>query len=72
MSTGVIQLFLGTVALALLAGLLWAARRSGRDSERREAQDRENEARERIDEAARSAPADRSELLDRLRRGGKL
>lgn len=73
MNSGVLTLFLAVSGLGLIAGLLFWAYRRGQDSEKLEEQKGQNEARERIEDAAGMAPDSRSELLERLRKpGGKL
>lgn len=60
-----------TTATAVVGVIFWAYRR-GKESERLREQERDNEARSRVDDAARGAPSDRDELLERLRNGGHL
>jgi hypothetical protein len=67
--------YLGTVAIVSLIGIplvIGAIRRAGRDAERALSDEQTIATGKKIADAESIAPADRAQLVDRLRRGGGL
>ena len=72
MNSGFFSLVLVIAAAGAVVGVTFWAYRRGRESERLKEMKRDNEAGSRVRDAESAAPDDRGELLERLRRGGKL
>lgn len=60
-------LAVGTVALVVLAALLWGARKGGKDAVKADIGEANAKAAERIAQAVSGAPTTKSAVLDRLR-----
>jgi F0F1-type ATP synthase membrane subunit b/b' len=63
---------LAGVAFAVLAGMIWFARKAGSDAVEKAIGERNNKAAERISDAQSRAPTSRDNLVKRLRDGGGL
>lgn len=60
-------LVVGTVALVVLAALLWGARKGGKDAVKADIGEANAKAAERIAQAVGNAPSTKSDVLGRLR-----